>query len=178
MNNNLTISDITGLIYQIRGKSVMLDSTLAVLYRVPTSRLNEAVKRNIKRFPDDFMFQLTKEEFENLISQIATSSSHGGRRKLPYVFTEQGIAMLSGVLNSDVAIDVNISIMRAFVQFRRMGLSIVDVKRKIDSIEKKYDKQFKMVFDAIRQLLNPPAQITQKQKRKMAFSSPDKNHTE
>ena len=152
----------------------MLDSALAVLYRVPTSRLNEAVKRNIKRFPDDFMFQLTKEEFQNLISQIATSSEHGGRRKLPYVFTEQGIAMLSGVLNSDVAIDVNISIMRAFVQFRRMGLSIVDVKRKIDSIEKKYDKQFKIVFDAIRQLLNPPAQISQK--RKMGFTSPVKKN--
>jgi hypothetical protein len=149
-------NEIRNFIYHIRGKAVMLDSALAALYRVPTSRLNEAVKRNIKRFPPDFMFQLTKDEFETLMSQIAISSSHGGRRKLPYVFTEQGVAMLSGILNSEVAIEVNINIMRAFVQVRRLGLSIVDLKRKLDGMEKKYDQQFKIVFDAIRQLLNPP----------------------
>jgi hypothetical protein len=148
----------------------MLDSDLAALYRVPTGRLNEAVRRNIRRFPDDFMFQLTDEEFENLISQIATSSSHGGRRKLPLVFTEQGVAMLSGILNSDIAIDVNIHIMRAFVQVRRLGMSIVDLKRKIDGMERKYDHQFKVVFDAMRLLLDPPASA--KKKHKMGFTPP------
>ncbi len=110
----------------------MLDSDLAKLYQVPTGRLNEAVKRNIKRFPDDFMFELSTEEFNNLKSQIAISNSHGGRRKLPRVFTEQGVAMLSGILNSDTAIDININIMRAFIQMRRLSLSVIDLKQKIN----------------------------------------------
>ncbi len=110
---------IQSKIYEIRGQKVMLDRDLAELYQVETRRLNEAVKRNIKRFPSDFMFQLTKEEFEILMSQFAISS-WGGVRKLPFAFTEQGLAMLSGILNSDVAIEVNISIMRAFVAVRRL----------------------------------------------------------
>ena len=165
--NALIPSEIKNLIYHIRGKAVMLDSDLAALYRVPTGRLNEGVKRNIRRFPEDFMFQLTAEEFKNLMSQFAISSSHGGRRKLPLAFTEQGVAMLSGILNSEIAIEVNIHIMRAFVQIRRLGMSIVDLKRKIDRMESKYDHQFKIVFDAIRQLLNPPA--PPKPKHKMGF---------
>lgn len=167
MSHLIVASEIKNLIYHIRGKAVMLDSDLANLYQVPTSRLNEAVKRNIRRFPEDFMFQLTKEEFKNLMSQIAISSPHGGRRKLPLMFTEQGVAMLSGVLNSEIAIDVNINIMRAFVQLRRIGMSVVDLKRKIDGMERKYDHQFKIVFDAIRQLLQPQPQS--KLKQKMGF---------
>jgi len=166
MGSNLTTTEIRNLIHNFRGKAVMLDSNLAELYNVPTGRLNEAVKRNIKRFPPDFMFQLTQNEFENLKSQSAISSSdHGGRRKLPLVFTEQGIAMLSGILNSDTAIEMNINIMRAFVQIRRLGLSIVDLKRKIDSMENKYDHQFKVVFDALRGLLEPEP----KNKRSLGF---------
>lgn len=114
----MELAIIQNRIYDIRGQKVMIDRDLAELYQVETRRLNEAVKRNIKRFPSDFMFQLTKEEFESLMSQFATSN-RGGTRKLPFAFTEQGLAMLSGVLNSDVAIEVNISIMRAFVAIRR-----------------------------------------------------------
>lgn len=172
MSHSITPADIRNLIYHIRGKAVMHDSDLAEMYEVPTGRLNEAVKRNIKRFPEDFMFQLTQEEYNNLKSQIAISSSHGGRRKLPSVFTEQGVAMLSGVLNSDIAIEANINIMRAFVQIRRLGMTVVDLKRKIDSMEKKYDHHFKIVFDAIKQLLAPPP--VSKKKQKMGFSPPDK----
>jgi hypothetical protein len=139
----------------IRGKRVMLDSDLAVLYGVKTGRLNEQVTRNIKRFPGDFMFQLTKEEVVNLKSHFATSS-WGGARKLPRVFTQEGVAMLSSVLNSERAIMVNIQIMRAFVQLRRMLLTNVDLRRKIEAMEKKYDKQFVIVFQAIKQLLEPP----------------------
>ncbi len=114
----MELAIIQNRIYDIRGQKVLIDRDLAELYQVETRRLNEAVKRNIKRFPSDFMFQLTKGEFESLMSQFATSS-RGGTRKLPFAFTEQGLAMLSGVLNSDVAIEVNISIMRAFVAIRR-----------------------------------------------------------
>jgi hypothetical protein len=170
MNIPATI-EIKNLIYHIRGKAIMLDSDLAGLYHVPTGRLNEAVKRNIRRFPDDFMFRLTESEFENLKSQFAISSSHGGRRKVPLVFTEQGVAMLSGILSSDIAIDVNIQIMRAFVQVRRLGMSVVDLKRKIDGMERKYDHNFKIVFDAIRELMEPP--IPSKPKRKMGFAPPE-----
>ena len=133
----------------------MLDADLAVLYGVKTGRLNEQVKRNIKRFPEDFMFQLTKEEILNLKSHFAISS-WGGVRKLPRVFTQEGVAMLSSVLNSERAIMVNIQIMRAFTQLRRMLLTNKDLKRKIEAMEKKYDKQFAMVFQAIKELLEPP----------------------
>lgn len=135
----------------------MLDANLAELYGVTTGALNQAIKRNAERFPEDFMFQLTAEEYNSLISQIAISKpGRGGRRKLPYAFTEQGVAMLSSVLNSERAIQVNIAIMRAFVLLRRMLLSHEDLARKVDALEKKYDTQFKVVFDAIRALMEPP----------------------
>ncbi|MFC1585071.1 ORF6N domain-containing protein [Fibrobacterota bacterium] len=167
MKKSLTTTEIKNLIYNIRGKAVMLDSDLARLYQVETRILNQAVRRNIDRFPEDFMFELTKGEFENLISQIVTSSSHGGRRKLPLVFTEQGVAMLSSVLKSKIAIHSNIHIMRAFVQVRRLGMTVVDLKRKLDGMERKYDNQFKVVFNAIRQLSAPPPE---KKKGEMGFT--------
>ena len=170
MKTALTTTEIKNLIYNIRGKAVMLDSDLALLYQVTTSRLNEAVKRNIKRFPEDFMFQLTKEEYDSLRSQFAILKKGRGRHRkfLPRVFTEEGVAMLSAVLNSNIAIDVNIHIMRAFVQIRRLGMTIVDLKRRLDSMERKYDHQLKVVFDAIRQLLAPPPPL--KKKGKMGFT--------
>lgn len=136
----------------------MLDSDLAELYDVPTKRLNEQVRRNADRFPDDFMFRLTTEEVSNLRSQFATSSSerHGGRRYAPMVFTEQGVAMLSSVLNSDRAIQVNIAIMRTFVAVRQAAVSHHSISRKLDELEQRYDAQFKVVFDAIRALMTPP----------------------
>lgn len=169
--NQLTPTEIRSLIHHIRGKAVMLDNNLAEIYKVQTKVLNQAVQRNIDRFPDDFMFQLTQSEFDNLRSQIVTSN-RGGRRYLPFAFTEQGVAMLSSVLNSDVAIKANIHIMRAFVQIRRLGITYVDLKKKIDRMENKYDHQFKVVFDAIRQLLNPPAPL--KPKRQIGFAPPEK----
>ena len=139
----------------IRGQKVMLDLNLATLYGVPTKAFNQAVKRNLNRFPKDFMFQLTGDEFANLKSQIVTSS-WGGRRTAPFAFTEQGVAMLSSVLNSDRAVQVNIEIMRAFVRLRQILASHADLARKLHSLEKKYDVQFKAVFDAIRELMRPP----------------------
>ena len=133
----------------------MLDSDLAALYRVPTKELNKAVQRNRVRFPADFMFQLTRQEFTDLRFQIGTSSSHGGRRFLPYAFTEQGVAMLSGLLNSPRAIAVNIGIMRAFVRLRQLIASDADLAQKLATLERKYDAQFKVVFDAIRELMSP-----------------------
>ena len=142
----------------IRGHKVMLDSDLAALYEVPTRRLNEQVRRNPRRFPPDFMFELTPEEVVSLRSQIATSKrGRGGRRYAPLVFTEQGVAMLSSVLNSERAIQVNVEIMRAFVRLRRMLASHADLARRLDALEKRYDSQFKVVFDAIRELMIPPA---------------------
>ena len=142
-------------IYLIRGHKVMLDSDLAELYGVTTKRLNEQVRRNLKRFPSDFMFQLSSKEAESSRSQIATSK-RGGRRYLPYAFTEQGVAMLSSVLNSDRAIEVNIQIMRAFVKLREMIASHKELAKRLDELESKYDEQFKVVFDAIRELMTPP----------------------
>lgn len=140
----------------IRGHKVMLDADLAALYGVETKRLLQALKRNISRFPPDFVFQLNTEEFENLRSHFGTSSQWGGRRYPPYAFTEQGVAMLSSVLRSKRAIQVNIEIMRTFVRLRRMLASHTELARKLDAMEKKYDAQFKVVFDAIRQLMAPP----------------------
>ena len=139
----------------IRGKKVMLDRDLAALYGVETFNLNKAVKRNIDRFPEDFMFQLTGEEFKNLIFHFGISS-WGGTRKLPYVFTENGVAMLSSVLNSKRAVQVNIQIMRTFTKIREMLASNAELSRRLDDLEKKYDAQFRVVFDAIRQLMTPP----------------------
>lgn len=156
---------IERLIFLIRGEKVMLDADLAVLYEVETRVLVQAVKRNIGRFPRDFMFQLNDQEAENLRSQSVTSS-WGGRRYAPYVFTEQGVAMLSSVLRSKRAIQVNIEIMRTFVKLRRLLASNAELARKLDALERKYDKQFKVVFDAIRQLMHPPSE---KSKREIGF---------
>ena len=140
-------------IYAIRNKKVMLDKDLAELYQVPTKILVQAVKRNSKRFPLDFMYQLVYKEVANLRSQFVTSS-WGGRRYLPYAFTEQGIAMLSSVLNSERAIQVNIHIMRTFMKLREIALDYKDLRIKIDQMEKKYDDQFQVVFKAIKMLLD------------------------
>lgn len=133
----------------VRGIKVMLDSHLASLYGVETKALNRAVQRNRERFPEDFMFQLTPEEFAILRGQFGASSSWGGRRYPPHAFTEQGVAMLSSVLRSTRAVQVNIEIMRTFVRLRRMLASNEDLARKLAALEKKYDSQFKAVFDAI-----------------------------
>jgi len=148
----------------IRGEKVMLDADLAKIYGVSTKRLNEQVKRNKSRFPDTFVFQLTKEEFDNLKSQFATSS-WGGRRSPPYVFTEHGAVMLASVLNSPVAVAASIEVVKTFVRLRQMVASNAVLARKIELLEKKYDAQFKVVFDAIRQLMAPPV----KEKRQIGF---------
>jgi hypothetical protein len=150
----------------IRGQKVLLDNDLSSLYEVETKMLIRAVKRNVDRFPLDFAFQLSGEEFENLRCQIGTSSSWGGRRHAPYVFTEQGVAMLSSVLRSPRAVAVNIEIMRAFVRLRQMLFSHADLARKVEALENKYDSQFKVVFDALRQLMQPPEE---KPKRAIGF---------
>jgi hypothetical protein len=139
----------------LRGQKVMLDKDLAKLYGVATSNLNKAVRRNWKRFPEDFMFQLTKEEQERLRFQsgISKPAGRGGPRYRPYAFTEQGVAMLSGVLHSPRAVGVNIEIMRAFVRLRQLLASHANLARKLEALEKKYDAQFRVVFDAIRQLM-------------------------
>ena len=144
-------------ILPIRGHRVLLDADLAELYGVSTKRLNEAVRRNAARFPEDFMFQLTAEEAETLRSQFATSKGRGGRRHIPYAFTELGVAMLSSVLNSEQAVQVNIAIMRAFARLRELAASHKDVLRRLDEMEGKVDRQFKVVFDAIRALKEPPS---------------------
>ena len=151
---------------------VILDYDLAELYEVETKVLNQAVKRNIKRFPDDFLFQLNNEEFTNLRSQFVTSKGRGGLRYLPYAFTEQGIAMLSGILNSDKAIDVNIKIMRTFVQIRQYALSHADLSEQLKLLENKYDKQFDDVFEAINYLLKKDSLEKQtKDKKKIGYKN-------
>lgn len=155
-------------ILMLRGQRVMLDADLAELYSVETKALNRAVKRNRDRFPQDFMFQLTREESELLRCQIGTSkmqasvssTQRGGRRYLPYAFTEQGVAMLSSVLKSKRAVLVNIEIMRAFVRLRQLLTANADLARKLEALERKYDTQFKVVFDAIRELMAPPSATT------------------
>lgn len=147
---------IDGKILIIRGKKVMLDRDLAALYGVETRKLNQAVHRNIKRFPEDFMFQLTKEEMDNWKSQFVISNNDKmGLRKRPYAFTENGVAMLSSVLNSERAIAVNIQIMRTFTKLRELLVTNKELRQKIEEMEKKYDHQFKIVFDAIRCLIEP-----------------------
>ena len=165
------------MVHWLRHEKVMLDSDLAELYGVEARSLNQAVKRNIERFPADFMFQLTVDEMDALRSQtvilknennsivpadssqtVMSSRKHRGRRYLPYAFTEQGVAMLSSVLRSQRAVEVNVAIMRTFVQLRRLMDSNRDLAQKISEMEDKYDGQFRAVFDAIRQLISPPAQ--------------------
>lgn len=149
---------IESKILMIRGEKVMLDSDLAKLYGVETGQMNRAVRRNLARFPSDFMFQLTPKEAANLRCQIGISSSaaHGGRRYLPRAFTEQGVAMLASVLNSERAALVNIAIVRAFVRLRRILASHEGLARKLAELERKYDAQFRVVFDAIKALMDPP----------------------
>jgi hypothetical protein len=168
--------NVAQLVFFIRGEKVMLDADLAMLYGVATRVLLQAFKRNRQRFPEDFVFQLSSEEFAvlrsqfviskpnaiapggNMRSQIVTSkSSRGGRRYLPFAFTEQGVAMLSSVLRSKRAVEVNIAITRTFVQLRRLMDTNRDLARKIDALEKKYDEHFAVVFAAIKELITPPA---------------------
>ena len=175
MADLVPIERIESLIFLLRGHKVMLDADLAELYGVETKALNQAVKRNLDRFPEDFMFRLTPQEVENLRfhfgtsslrSQFVTSKSgRGGRRHPPYVLTEQGVAMLSSVLRSRRAIQVNVEIMRTFVRLRQLLASNAQLARKLEALEKKYDAQFKVVFDAIRQLMSPP----EPKKRKIGF---------
>jgi hypothetical protein len=154
----IPIEKIERAIYFIRGEKVMLDRDLAELYQVTTAALNQALRRNRERFPGDFMFQLTRAEVTQLNrSQIVIGSQkHRDPRFRPYAFTEQGIAMLSSFLRSKRAISVNIEIMRAFVKLRQMLASNSELSRQLDELESKYDRQFKVVFDAIRQLMSPP----------------------
>ena len=169
VKNTLTIEHITESIFLIRGQKVILSTDLAVLYGVETRSLVQAVKRNLDRFPEDFMFQLSKDEHEFLKSQNVISKSEGrggAHRALPYAFTEQGVAMLSSVLRSKQAVHVNIEIMRAFVKLRRILASHEDLARKLTALERKYDAQFKVVFDAIKELMRPP----EKSKRPIGFA--------
>jgi hypothetical protein len=161
--NLLPVSRIEKAILLIRGEKVMLDRDLAAMYGVETRALVQAVKRNIDRFPEDFMFQLS-----NLKSQIVTSS-WGGRRTRPYAFTEQGVAMLSSVLKSKRAVLVNIEIMRTFVKLRRILATHDELARKLASLERKYDRQFKLIFDAIREIMNPK---DPPKRRQIGFHSP------
>ncbi|MCG8554504.1 MAG: ORF6N domain-containing protein [Proteobacteria bacterium] len=170
----------------IRGHKVMLDADLAALYGVETKALNRAVRRNLERFPEDFMVQLTEQEVAALRShfgtsnaggsailrsQFGTSKGRGGRRYAPYAFTEQGVAMLSSVLRSARAVQVNVQIMRTFVKLRRLLATHEDLARKLDALERKYDRQFKVVFDAIRELMAPP---DPKPRRRIGFGAEDK----
>jgi hypothetical protein len=148
---------IEGKIYMIRGQKVLLDSDLAELYDVEVKQLKRQVRRNTERFPADFMFQISREEHESLRRQFGTLKRGEHSKYLPYAFTEQGVAMLSSVLKSKRAVQVNIAIMRPFVKLREMLLAHKDLARKLELMEKKYDSQFKIVFDAIRQLMAPPA---------------------
>jgi hypothetical protein len=169
MKTLVPIELIASKIYLIRDIKVMLDRDLAELYGVETKRLKEQVRRNIERFPQDFMFVLTKQELKNLRSQFATSS-WGGARYIPMAFTEQGVAMISSILKSKRAIEVNIAIIRAFVKLREMMATHKDLKRKIESMEKKYDEQFQIVFEAIKQLLSEE----DKPKKKIGFTVKEK----
>lgn len=174
-NKRLIVPDeiVISKIYYIRDQKVMLDSDLAELYGIETRRLNEQVNRNIDRFPDDFMFRLNEEEFQNLMSQIATSK-RGGRRKLPYVFTEHGVLMLSSVLNSKQAIEVNIQIMRIFTKIRQMLVDNTEIRLEVEKIKNKLDNQDKnmeIVFKYLDELLEK--QIKPKPPRKRIGFKPD-----
>jgi hypothetical protein len=162
---NVTI--LQSKIYEIRNLKIMLDFDLAELYETPTKALNQAVKRNSKRFPPDFMFQLTSEEWTMMRSQIVTTSLQRRNSKaIPYAFTEQGVAMLSGILNSDVAINVNIAIMRTFVMIRKYALNHQDIRERLTLLEKKYDDNFGEVFKALHHLLQKEENQKQATERK------------
>ncbi len=159
MDDMTKIEVIKDMIYVIRGKKVMFDRDLSILYGVQSRRLREQVKRNIKRFPDDFMFQLNKNEVDLMVSHFATPSKQQMGGHLPYVFTEQGVAMLSSVLKSDRAIQVNIDIIRTFTNLRNMIESHKELKHKIELMEKQYDQQFKIVFSALKELFDEPSNL-------------------
>ena len=161
-------------IYDVRGQKVMLDYDLAELYEVETKRLKEAIRRNPKRFPSDFMFELTREEYNILRTQFATLESGKGKHSkyLPFAFTEQGVAMLSGILNSDKAIDVNIAIMRAFIALKQFALTNIELNNKLKELENTYNKQFKDVYEAINYLLQKDKQETnQKERKKIGYET-------
>jgi len=164
---------IESRIHLIRGAKVMLDADLAQLYGVTTGNLNKSLQRNQERFPADFIFQLTPNEFENLIFQSGISSRHGGRRHLPYAFTQEGIAMLSSVLRSPRAIAVNVEIMRAFIRMRGMLVSVDELARKLEALERKalaHDEDLEEIFTALRELMTPP----EKPRRQIGFhAQPD-----
>jgi hypothetical protein len=165
---------IASKIYLIRGIKMMLDVDLAELYGVETRSLIQAVKRNIERFPSDFMLQLTKEEFDSLRSQIVISKGKGGRRYLPYVFSEQGVAMLSSVLKSKRAVEVNIAIMRVFVKLRETVATHKELSRELEDLEQRiegHDEKIQVIFEAIRQLMAPP---DKKGKKKIGFTAKEK----
>lgn len=155
---------IESLIYIIRDERVMLDQDLAELYQVETKALVQAVQRNAKRFPPDFMFQLSFQEFTALRSQIVTSKGRGGRRTAPYAFTEHGVAMLSSVLRSERAVEINIEVIRAFVKLRQLVASNSELANRLNHLEQRYDSQFKVVFDAIRQLMSETTQVPPKRR--------------
>ena len=161
--------NLAPLIFLLRGEKVLLSQHLADLYGVTVGALNQAVRRNQARFPDDFMFQLSDQEFRNLKSQIVISSWGGLRRATPLAFTEQGVAMLSSVLRSPRAVEVNIAIMRTFVQLRRLMDSNRDLARRIEALEKRYDEQFANVFDAIKRLIAEDESQKTKPKRRIGF---------
>ena len=174
----LAPGDLQRRIYMVRGQSVMLDSDLAALYGVETKNLNKAVQRNLDRFPSDFMFQATEEEAHSLRFQTGTSNvGRGGRRYLPYVFTEQGVAMLSSVLRSERAVQVNIAIMRAFVSLRGLLTQDSDLARRILHLEEKYDRQFAAVFEAIRRMIEAPAAEAAPERR-MGFRKSQQEETQ
>ena len=155
--SRIPIEHIENSILTLRGERVILDFELARLYGVTTARLNQQVRRNADRFPTDFMFELTREELDSLMLQFATSKvTRGGRRKLPTVFTEHGAIMAATVLNSKTAVAASVQVVRAFVRLRQMLASSPELARKLNELERRYDHQFKVVFDAIRQLMTPP----------------------
>ncbi len=184
----MQLHQIQNKIYEVRGVKVMLDFDLAELYEVETRVLNQSVKRNIKRFPEDFMFQLTQKELESLISQFVmsndvnssqfaiSSKKRGGNRKLPYAFTEQGLAMLSGILNSEKAINVNIAIMRAFVYLKQFASTNKELTEKLKKLERKTNKQFKDVYEALDYLLQKDKIETEQRKRiRIGFKRKEEN---
>jgi hypothetical protein len=163
-----TADTLDARIISVRGQRVILDGDIARLYGVETRELVQAVKRNAARFPSDFMFQLDADEVGVLRSQnVISKPGRGGRRSLPYAFTEQGVAMLSGVIRSDRAVQVNIEIMRAFVRLRRLLDANAELAEKIDALERVYDEQFRVVFVALRELMSPPARPA----RRIGFGS-------
>jgi hypothetical protein len=165
----MPVATIERTILILRGHNAILDADLAALYGVETKALVRAVTRNPERFPDDFMFQLSRKEFGDLRRHFGTSRSWGGRRYRPYAFTEQGVAMLSSLLRSPRAVRVNIEIMRAFVKLRRLLETHADLAQKLDQLERKYDAKFKVVFEAIRELMAPPVSS----KKRIGFRSDD-----